>query len=87
MSKSFFENTKIWILLFIHYTYTNAIIFNDQVFIPRNGDQWAAQDADALKLFKEAFPDHNVIQIDCRDIIREAGAFHCIVMQVSVYEQ
>jgi agmatine/peptidylarginine deiminase len=65
-----------------HYTYTNSIILNDLVFIPRYGGPWSSNDDQALAVFREAFPDHNIMQIDCSQIIMENGALHCIVMHV-----
>ncbi|MFH1416739.1 MAG: agmatine deiminase family protein [Planctomycetota bacterium] len=63
-----------------HYTYTNAVIVNDIVFVPKfnvGGD-----DATALAVFQSAMPDHTFIQVDCSSIIYAAGAIHCIVMHV-----
>jgi agmatine/peptidylarginine deiminase len=68
-----------------HYTYTNAVIINDLVFISEFGGGYAAQDAEAKTVFESAFPDHQVIQTDCASIIHAAGAIHCIVMHVPGY--
>ena len=68
-----------------HYTYTNAVILNDQVFVPRFGGSWTAEDGQALAVFEQAFPDHTVSQIYCGSIIHSAGALHCIVMHVPAY--
>jgi len=65
-----------------HYTYTNAVILNDQVFIPRFGGSWTSQDSQALGVFQTAMPDHDIIQVYCGSIIHAAGAVHCIVMHV-----
>ena len=67
-----------------HYTYTNAVILNQQVFVPRFGGSYTSQDAQALAVFENAFPDHGVSQIYCGGIISAAGAIHCIVMHVPV---
>jgi agmatine deiminase len=60
-----------------HYTYTNALIMNDIVFISSFNH---ANDAVALAVFEEAMPDHTIIQLDCSSIIYAAGALHCIAM-------
>jgi agmatine deiminase len=62
-----------------HYTYTNAVIFNDQVFMSRFN---VPQDAEALAVFQEAFPDKTIYQLDSSSIITAAGAMHCIVMHM-----
>ncbi len=70
-----------------HYTYTNAVIFNDIVFVPRFGGSYTTPDAQALTVFETAFPapQYQVIQVDCSSIIHAAGAMHCIVMHVPAY--
>lgn len=64
-----------------HYTYTNAVIFNDLVFTCEfNG--YPSENAAAMATFEAAFPDHDIIPLDCSSIIGSAGALHCIVMHV-----
>ncbi|MHC4106556.1 MAG: agmatine deiminase family protein [Planctomycetota bacterium] len=68
-----------------HYTYTNAVVFNDLVFTSEFGPPYATQDAQARAVFELAFPDHQIIPTDCSSIIHAAGAIHCIVMHVPGY--
>ncbi len=65
-----------------HYTYTNAIVFNDIVFVPKFN---VNEDAQAFATFQMAFPDRTCIQVDCSSIIHSAGAIHCICMHVPAY--
>lgn len=65
-----------------HYTYTNAILLNNQVLIPRYGGKWKPYDEEALKVFKEAFPERTLYQLDASDIVHAAGVLHCIAMQI-----
>lgn len=65
-----------------HHTYTNAVIVNQVALICRFGGANAARDIEALAVFKEAMPDHDIVQVDCSGIIGLAGAIHCIVMHV-----
>ena len=65
-----------------HYTYTNAVVMNDVVAMPRFGGSYTAEDAQALAVFQAAFPDRQVFTVDCSNIIQAAGAIHCIVMHV-----
>ncbi len=62
-----------------HYTYTNAVILNNQCMISRFN---VGQDAQALAVFQQALPGYTIRQIDCTSIIGSAGALHCIVMHV-----
>jgi agmatine/peptidylarginine deiminase len=66
-----------------HYTYTNAVVFNELVFVSEFAG-YPAENAAALVTYQAAFPDHQVIPVDCSDIIHSAGAIHCIVMHVPV---
>ena len=68
-----------------HYTYTNAAILNDQVFVPEFGGSYTSQDATALSVFETAMPDHTASQVDCSSIISAAGAIHCVMMHVPGY--
>ncbi len=68
-----------------HYTYTNAVVLNNLVFVSRFGTPYTSQDAQALAVFQEAFPDHTVTQLYSGDIIHAAGAMHCIVMHVPTF--
>lgn len=74
--------TPGWKSGIVHYTYTNSIIMNNLVFIPHYGGPWSSNDEKAFEVFREAFPDHIITQIDCNRIIMENGALHCISMQV-----
>lgn len=65
-----------------HYTYTNAVILNNLVFVPYFGGSYTSQDSQALAVFQTAFPDHELTRINCSSIIGAAGALHCIVMHV-----
>ncbi|GAG14437.1 unnamed protein product, partial [marine sediment metagenome] len=62
-----------------HYTYTNAAIVNNKVFIPKYNQ---SNDTTALAVFEAAMPDHEIIQVDCSSIIDYAGAIHCVMKHV-----
>lgn len=64
-----------------HFTYTNAVVFNDMVLIPEFSG-YATENAQAVAVFQDAFPGKTIVSIDCTYIITFAGAIHCIVMQV-----
>jgi agmatine/peptidylarginine deiminase len=64
-----------------HYTYTNAVVFNDIVFISEFSG-YTTENAQAVAVYQAAFPGKTIIPVDCSSIIHSAGAIHCIVMHV-----
>ncbi len=77
--------TPGWETYGTHYTYANAAIINDIVLMcqfQNASSSYADEDAAALATFETAFPDRQIVPVDCSDIIGYAGALHCIVMHV-----
>jgi len=60
-------------------TYANLLVINGAVLCPTY-DQ-PDLDAEALRLIGEAFPDREIVGIDCRSIIKQHGSLHCCTMQ------
>ncbi|GLS27207.1 agmatine deiminase family protein [Marinibactrum halimedae] len=60
-------------------TYANFLITNNAVLMPTYNDK---QDALALNLLQEAFPDRDVHGVDCSVLIEQHGSLHCITMQI-----
>ena len=61
-------------------TYANFLILNGAVLAPVYGQP--ENDAEALRVIGEAFPDRDIIPIDARTIIRQHGSIHCLTMQL-----
>ena len=61
-------------------SYLNFFVANKAVILPSFGQP--GPDAEALKIVSAAFPDREVIPIDCQDLILEGGALHCLTQQV-----
>lgn len=59
--------------------YANFLITNRQVLVPVFAD---AADDRALGLIRESFPGRRVLGIDCRPLIHQYGALHCVSMQI-----
>ncbi len=59
-------------------TYANFLIINEAVLVPTYQD---AKDREALAVIAEAFPDREIIAIDCRPLILQHGSLHCVTMQ------
>lgn len=59
-------------------TYANFLMINGAVLVPT---YQVAQDAAALEIFREVFPNHEIIGIDCRPLILQHGSLHCVTMQ------
>ena len=60
-------------------TYANFLIINGAVLCPTYAQP--DLDAEALRLIGEAFPDRDIVGIDCRSIIKQHGSLHCCTMQ------
>ncbi|MDE6443734.1 MAG: agmatine deiminase family protein [Muribaculaceae bacterium] len=61
-------------------TYANYLITDSVVFVPTYNQP--ANDTLAMQTLKIAFPDHKVIGIDCRTLIKQHGSLHCATMQI-----
>jgi len=60
-------------------TYANFLIINKAVLVPTYNDP---ADILALKTVGKAFPDREIVGIDCRALIKQHGSLHCITMQL-----
>ena len=60
-------------------TYANFLVINGAVLVPTYAQP--DLDAEALNLVAQAFPDRDIVGIDCRSIIRQHGSLHCCTMQ------
>ncbi len=60
-------------------SYANFLIINGAVLVPTyRQDKY---DKQALITIAEAFPEREIIPIDCHDIVLEGGALHCLSQQ------
>jgi len=59
--------------------YTNFLISNNFVFVPVFNDK---QDQLALKIIDDAFPAHDIVDIQCTSLIKQFGGIHCATMQI-----
>ena len=60
-------------------TYANFLVVNGAVLCPTYAQP--DLDAEALRTIGEAFPDREIVGIDCRSIIKQHGSLHCCTMQ------
>ncbi len=60
-------------------TYANFLIINGAVLVPTYHCQ---EDEVALRNLKDAFPDREIVGIDCSVLIRQHGSLHCVTMQL-----
>ena len=60
-------------------TYANYLVINGAVLVPT----YAQPDLDqeAMRIIGLAFPDREIVGIDCRPVIRQHGSLHCCTMQ------
>ena len=59
-------------------SYANCYVANGGVVIPDFEDD---QDNRAFRLYRDAFPDRQVIQVPALDIVVGGGGIHCITQQ------
>lgn len=59
-------------------TYANFLIMNGAVLLPVYG---SIKDSIAKEQLKKAFPDREIVSIDCRALIKQHGSLHCVTMQ------
>ena len=60
-------------------TYANFLIMNDAVLYPTY--RQPENDARAGEVLQEAFPEYEIVGIDCRALIKQHGSLHCVTMQ------
>ncbi len=60
-------------------TYANFLIMNDAVLYPTYCQP--SNDLAAAQVLQPAFPDREIVGIDCSPLIRQHGSLHCVTMQ------
>jgi agmatine/peptidylarginine deiminase len=60
-------------------SYANFLIINGAVLMPVYDDP---VDQAAIAVMRNAFPKHDIIAINCRDLIWQNGSLHCCTMQL-----
>ena len=60
-------------------TYANYLVINGAVLVPTYHQQ--DLDAEAIRIIGEAYPDRDIIGIDCCAVIKQHGSLHCCTMQ------
>lgn len=59
-------------------TYANFLIVNGAVLVPT---YQSPKDDMALMQIQKAFPDREIVGIDCTPLIKQHGSLHCVTMQ------
>ena len=82
MAKPVYEEIKLSIFDSeferIPATYANYLIINGAVLVPTYNTEL---DAVALAQVQKAFPNHEIVGVDCQALIRQHGSLHCVTMQ------
>lgn len=58
-------------------TYANFLFVNGAVLLPIYG---VKEDTEAIDIFKQTFPDREIVPIECQTLIRQHGSLHCVTM-------
>ena len=64
-------------------TYANFLIINGAVLYPTYAQP--ENDNAAAKILEKAFPNYEIVGIDCRALIKQHGSLHCVTMQYPRY--
>lgn len=59
-------------------SYANFYIANEVVLVPTFDDP---NDAEAVGVLQELFPDRKVVAVSCREVVAGLGAVHCVTQQ------
>ncbi|MGC6424969.1 MAG: agmatine deiminase family protein [Lentimonas sp.] len=57
-------------------SYMNYLVLNGAVLMPTYGAP--DRDSEAMEILSKCFPEREIVGFDCRDIIHEGGAIHCM---------
>ncbi len=60
-------------------TYANYLVINGAVLVPTYAQP--DLDTEAMHTIGQAFPDREIVGIDCRAVIKQHGSLHCCTMQ------
>ena len=60
-------------------TYANYLVINAAVLVPTYNQP--DLDQEAMRIIQQAFPDREIVGIDCRAVIKQHGSLHCCTMQ------
>ena len=61
-------------------TYANFLITNQALIYPTYGDK---NDKIVHEIFKNIFPEKEIIPVNCLKLIEQGGSLHCSTMQVA----
>ena len=59
-------------------TYANYLVINGAALVPTYDTDL---DTIALAQVQQAFPEHEIVGVDCQALIRQHGSLHCVTMQ------
>lgn len=60
-------------------SYANFLICNDAVLCPVYGQP---EDDSALATIAKAYPQHQIVAVDCSVLVQQFGSLHCVTMQI-----
>lgn len=61
-------------------TYANYLVTDKTIFMPSYAQP--ANDVLAANTLRIAFPEHEIVAVDCRTLLRQHGSLHCATMQL-----
>ena len=70
---------KGWRTDILPATYANYLLINGAILFPTYRQDASAEAA--MAILHQAFPDREIVPVDCYDILLEGGALHCLSQQ------
>lgn len=64
---------------YLYPTYTNSVFVNKTILMPKYEQ---ALDKVAQETYEKALPGYKVVPLDCRQIVYDGGAIHCITKEI-----
>ena len=61
-------------------SYANYLVTPDTIFMPVYSQP--ENDTLACHTVKVAFPDHEIVPVECSTLIKQHGSLHCATMQI-----
>ncbi len=66
---------------YLYPTYTNSVFVNKTILMPKYEQ---GLDQVAQQIYEKSLPGYKVVPLDCRQIVYDGGAIHCITKEIGV---
>ena len=64
------------------HLYANSLMLNHRVLLCQYGQGFESYDEDAIEVYRQALPDHEIIPIDCSVLANGGGGINCATHEI-----